>query len=760
MGGGASKSRKTKNDITGIRKHETNVGTNNTVDTSTDHLDTESNTMPREVNREDSEAMILEAQKALQHIDYLSTEHLKSIEATETQVTWETQLDADLRNQTEEGRACIIIQKFTRIKSAEKVLMQKATWRNRNQLELFFERHATKYTKFYEKIYSNRIEQHNLCMNDNVDMSIKYHAFPKLGENKDNNDYSTKNISNVLNLFHNTNNSNHDHNYLQLDDFLLIVDDYSKIVQQRETLLKLPKKGASIPLYVIVGDLHGHFEDLVEILNDNGPPTKTKPYIFTGNIINYGPKSIYCITLIMLWTLAEPDSVYFLRGNHEHASYSLKFGFVHEICSVYTPSNENQAILHQLFVSLHELFQHLPLCIKLYETCLICHSGVWRDERVDIDSLKAINRANEVNIGDQFREIGIDVDLMAMSEAGRNHCIVQDILWSDLYDSASATIGTSPIVSFNEARGISILYDKQHVKNVLENNKLDTLIISGAPLENGYEGNTPHIKRVFSASSYFGNNSNLGGYLLIEQTGLQIHPCSFSVEGGKRDKHYHYLRGLSNSVREHLLDLENSFHKLDYKKTGMVTILQWAHVMEAETGLHVPWLMDRSDILDWDEMDLETNKVNYHQFLYNKGLTEKNIKNRRVQAYILKFSRPLYIYFDCTKEYEEIITKAEFLTSCNLLVELSKIDELKENGIAEMMYDALSSPMYSRLTKIKKGNKKARVSLQLLKLLANGKYFMSKEEVDYERRTAGGVGRSAPKVNATLEPLSALTHKL
>ena len=63
------------------------------------------------------------------------------------------------------------------------------------------------------------------------------------------------------------------------------------------------------------------------------------------------------------------------------------------------------------------------------------------------------------------------------------------------------------------------------------------------------------------------------------------------------------MRGLSNAVREHLLDLEKGFHKIDYKKTGMVTILEWAQVMEAGTGLHVPRLMDRSDIIDWNEMD-------------------------------------------------------------------------------------------------------------------------------------------------------------
>ena len=239
--------------------------------------------------------------------------------------------------------------------------------------------------------------------------------------------------------------------------------------------------------------------------------------------------------MIMLWSIAEPESVYFLRGNHEHASYSLKFGFVHEICSIYIPTTENQATLHKLFVSLHELFHFLPLCIQLYEKCLICHSGIWRDERIDLESVKNIKRGNEANVGNLFQKIGVSVDLMQMTEEERNHCIVQDILWSDLYDKSAN-------ISFNEDRGISILYDTQHVQRVLENCNLNTLIISGSPLQDGYKDDVAHCIRVFSASSYFGNKSNLGGYLLVEKNELQIHPCSFSVKGGKRDKHYHYCK--------------------------------------------------------------------------------------------------------------------------------------------------------------------------------------------------------------------------
>ena len=44
------------------------------------------------------------------------------------------------------------------------------------------------------------------------------------------------------------------------------------------------------------------------------------------------------------------------------------------------------------------------------------------------------------------------------------------------------------------------------------------------------------------------------------------------------------MRDLSNAVREHLLELEAGFLKIDYNKTGTVSILEWAEVMETATG--------------------------------------------------------------------------------------------------------------------------------------------------------------------------------
>ena len=67
----------------------------------------------------------------------------------------------------------------------------------------------------------------------------------------------------------------------------------------------------------------------------------------------------------------------------------------------------------------------------------------------------------------------------------------------------------------------------------------------------------------FRLRHFMAKKSNSGGYILVEEADLQIHPCSFSIEGrGKRDNHYNYLLCLSNAVREHLLDLEKASKKL------------------------------------------------------------------------------------------------------------------------------------------------------------------------------------------------------
>ena len=48
------------------------------------------------------------------------------------------------------------------------------------------------------------------------------------------------------------------------------------MVKKSDTVVKVTNPN----IVVIIGDIHGHFSDLMEVINHNGMPSKNKPYIF------------------------------------------------------------------------------------------------------------------------------------------------------------------------------------------------------------------------------------------------------------------------------------------------------------------------------------------------------------------------------------------------------------------------------------------------------------------------------------------------
>ena len=84
-----------------------------------------------------SSEMLAEAQKALEQMDSLTDEHIKSISSLNNEMSWETQLEADQNMSTKEYEASLLIQTFLRQVLARKKLTRKVSWKNMNQLELF-----------------------------------------------------------------------------------------------------------------------------------------------------------------------------------------------------------------------------------------------------------------------------------------------------------------------------------------------------------------------------------------------------------------------------------------------------------------------------------------------------------------------------------------------------------------------------------------------------------------------------------------------
>ncbi|KAF4669894.1 putative serine/threonine protein phosphatase, partial [Perkinsus chesapeaki] len=154
------------------------------------------------------------------------------------------------------------------------------------------------------------------------------------------------------------------------------------ILEEESNVLQLQ------PPVTVVGDVHGQFHDVIELLMVGGPVPDVN-YLFLGDYVDRGSLSVETITLLSCLKLRYPDRVHLLRGNHESRQITQVYGFYAECAMKY------EDIDHIVWKSFTDMFDYLPVAAVIGGKTLAVHGGLSPSVHT-LDQLRLLYRFGEI----------------------------------------------------------------------------------------------------------------------------------------------------------------------------------------------------------------------------------------------------------------------------------------------------------------------------------------------------------------------------
>jgi serine/threonine-protein phosphatase 2A catalytic subunit len=109
----------------------------------------------------------------------------------------------------------------------------------------------------------------------------------------------------------------------------------------------------------VCGDIHGQFEDMLELFRVSGNLPDTN-YLFMGDYVDRGDRSVETISLLIGFKVRFRNRIIILRGNHESRRITQIYGFYDECFRKYGNSN--------VWKYFTDLFDYLPLTALINNT--------------------------------------------------------------------------------------------------------------------------------------------------------------------------------------------------------------------------------------------------------------------------------------------------------------------------------------------------------------------------------------------------------
>jgi protein phosphatase len=208
---------------------------------------------------------------------------------------------------------------------------------------------------------------------------------------------------------------------------------------------------------LVVGDLHGDVESLVDILQESNilqrmDKSSESILIFLGDYGDRGPSPAETYYTVLKLKLLHPQQVILMRGNHEGPEDLMPSP--HDLPTQFeTRFGEKWA---ETYAKTRRLFEHLYHAVLVEKRYLMVHGGL-------------------------PRELSTIEDLAYAHTLHPKSWILEEILWSDPEEGVEEAIA-SP-------RGAGILFGKSTTERVLAQLNVKILIRGHEPCENGFKIN-------------------------------------------------------------------------------------------------------------------------------------------------------------------------------------------------------------------------------------------------------------------------------
>ncbi len=390
----------------------------------------------------------------------------------------------------------------------------------------------------------------------------------------------------------------------------------------------------------VIGDIHGQLEDLYTIFSTKGIPSATNWYLFNGDFVDRGPCSCEVIATMCAFKILYPNHVFLNRGNHEARAQNAWMGFEEEILGKYTRegivvTGDRRSAL-RLHLLCESMFDRLPLAAIIQKKVFVCHGGLFRDDNITINQIRAIQRKREPPLAEKSSE----------------DRIYEDILWSD--PRPTPQFPRSLNMRRQSERGAGCEFGPGITNQFCATNQIALVVRSHECVPEGYEIlHNGRLITIFSASRYCGTQTNKGAFISFGQdlqpeiqqffASIDKNSMSFMTDEERRQKlEDDAIHMIIEQVCDKRADLYSYFTSKDLEHgngpTGKVTRVEFAAALQQVLGLDLPYLHFQPRLAELEA----DGTINYSRFLSRYQIMNREEDSSWQDAIVQRVCEKLY----------------------------------------------------------------------------------------------------------------------